>query len=229
MRCCERGFGRLLVADRHVEQYVAGMFRPDLRRALLDRIHKPDHGRQRAPVDLNRLGRVARLIDGLRDHKGHGIADMAHHIPREDRIWRPRERILFQIEQARQIAEFPDILRGEDGGDPGQTARADNIDGELGMRMRRAQHQRMQRGLRRVVVGIAALAANQRVIFLAKHALTDAEFDGSHYVSISRRCVRFNRARTIEDARHIAADYKAVQTPLCPDTSSPGREPVNSE
>jgi hypothetical protein len=37
--------------------------------------------------------------------------------------------------------------------------------------------------LRRVVVGVAALAANQRIVFLAKHALTDAKFDGSHRIS----------------------------------------------
>ena len=52
------------------------------------------------------------------------------------------------------------------------------------MRMRRAQHQRVQRRLRRDVVGVAALAADERVVLLAKDALTDAEFDGSsHLVS----------------------------------------------
>ena len=41
----------------------------------------------------------------------------------------------------------------------------------------------MQRRLRRVVIGVAAVAANQRIVFLAKNALTDAEFDGSHRIS----------------------------------------------
>src|SRR2546421_33885 len=59
-----------------------------------------------------------------------------------------------------------------------------NVDGEFRMRVRRTQHQRMQRGLRRVIVGVAATAADQCVVFLAKDALTDAEFDGSsHLVS----------------------------------------------
>ena len=58
---------------------------------------------------------------------------------------------------------------------------------EFRMRMRRAQHQRVQRRLWRMVVGIAALAANQRVVFLAENALTDAEFDGScHRISNCR-------------------------------------------
>jgi hypothetical protein len=51
--------------------------------------------------------------------------------------------------------------------------------------MRRAQHQRVQRRLWREIVGVAASAADKRIIFLAKHALTDAEFDGSHRISIS--------------------------------------------
>jgi hypothetical protein len=54
---------------------------------------------------------------------------MAHDILREDRIWRPGERIFFQIEQARQIAEFADIRGGEDGGDTGQTARGRRYSG----------------------------------------------------------------------------------------------------
>jgi hypothetical protein len=36
-----------------------------------------------------------------------------------------------------------------------------------------------------MIVGVAALAANQRIVFLAKDALTDAELDGSHRISVS--------------------------------------------
>ena len=90
MRFGECRLGRLLVADRHVEQHIAGMVGPDLRRALLHRIGDADHGRQRRPVDLDRLDRIAGLIDGFRDHEGDGIADMAHHAVREDRIGRRR-------------------------------------------------------------------------------------------------------------------------------------------
>ena len=34
-----------------------------------------------------------------------------------------------------------------------------------------------------MIIGVAALAANERIVFLAKDALTDAEFDGSAIVS----------------------------------------------
>ena len=51
----------------------------------------------------------------------------------------------------------------------------------------------MHRRLRREVVGIAALAADQRIVLLAQYALTDAEFDGSsHLVSVSRSDIGFH-------------------------------------
>ena len=90
---------------------------------------------------------------------------------------------IFQIEQARQTAEILDVLGRQDRADARQAAGARGIDGEFRMRMRRAQHQRVHRRLRRVVVGVAALAANERIVFLAQDALTDAKFDGSHRIS----------------------------------------------
>ncbi len=41
----------------------------------------------------------------------------------------------------------------------------------------------MHRGLRRMIVGIIPLAANELVVFLAQHALTDAKFNGAAIVS----------------------------------------------
>src|SRR5262249_6192561 len=73
----------------------------------------------------------------------------------------------------------------------------------FGVGMRRAQHQGMQRRLRRDVVGVAALAADQRVVFLAADALPDAELDwSSHLVSDCRS----------DFGRHIAAVRPAAQT-----------------
>ena len=78
MRLGEGRLGRLLVADRHVEQHVAGLVRPDLRRALLHGVDDAGHRRQRRPFDLDRLDRVAGVVDGVGDDEGDGIADMAH-------------------------------------------------------------------------------------------------------------------------------------------------------
>ena len=66
-----------------------------------------DHGRQRRPLDLDRLDRIAGLIDGLGDHERDGVADMAHLAlrPGSDRA-APVNGSIFQIEQARQTAEI---------------------------------------------------------------------------------------------------------------------------
>jgi hypothetical protein len=185
MRFCESRFSRLLVADRHIEQHVAGMIGPDLRRVLFDGVGEADDGRQRRPVDLDRLDGITGLIHGFRDDKGNGVANMAHLAVGEDRIGRAGEGIDFEIEQAGKTAEIPDVLGRQDHPYAGQPPGAVGIDGEFRVRMRRAQHQCVHRGLRGVVVSIAALAANERIVFLAQDALTDAEFDGSHRISVS--------------------------------------------
>ncbi len=117
LRFRERRLGRLLVADRHIEQHIAGMIGPDLRCVFLHGIDDADRRGQRRPVDLDRLDRVAGLIDRVGYNESHGVADMARHAVGENRIGRTRERIHFQIEQARKTAEILDIVGGEDGGD----------------------------------------------------------------------------------------------------------------
>ena len=179
MRVGERRVGRLLVADRHVEQHVAGLIRPDLRRAGFHGVGNANDGRQRRPVDFDRLNRIAGLVDGVRHHEGDGVTDMPHLAVGQDRIGWTGERIDLEIEQTGKTAEIADIGSGQDQADSRQRAGAARIDGVLCVRMWRAQHQRMQRSRRRVVVGIATLAANKLVVFLAQHALTDAEFNGS--------------------------------------------------
>jgi hypothetical protein len=109
---------------------------------------------------------------------------MAHLVLGEDRVWRAGKRIDFQVEQARQIAEVADLGRGQNQRHARHPAGLGDVEGEFRVRMRRAQHQRVHRRLWRMVVGIATLAANERVVFLAENALTDAEFDGScHRIS----------------------------------------------
>ncbi|MEY9264128.1 hypothetical protein ABIF23_003523 [Bradyrhizobium elkanii] len=179
MRLRERVLGGLLVADRDVEQHIAGLVRPDLRRILLHRIDEADRRRQRRPFDVDRLDRVTGMIDGVGDHKGHRVADMAHLVLGEDRIRRCGERIGLEIEQARQPAEFGDVGGGQDQRHAGHAAGLAGIDRVGRVRVRRAQHQRVQCGRRCDVVGVAALAANQSVVLLAPHTLSDAEFDGS--------------------------------------------------
>ncbi len=186
VRPCERGLGGLAVADRNVEQHVAGMLRPDLGCVPSDRVANAGHRGELRPLHFNGLDGIARDVDGLGDDKGDGVADMAHFVPGKDRIRRPGERVVLEIEQARQVAEIADVVGRKDQRDAGQLASTPRIDGEFCVGMRRAQHQRMQRLRRRDIVGVAALAANEGVVFLAEHALTDTKLDGSHSVSVSR-------------------------------------------
>src|SRR5262249_23672128 len=73
------------------------------------------------------------------------------------------------------------------------------------VRVRRAQHQGAQGSLRRVVIGIAALAADQCIVLLAQHALANAELDwGRHLISMSSWLF----------CRHIAAEKRIAQTTL---------------
>ncbi len=156
MRLGEGGLCRRLVADRHVEQHIAGMLRPDLRCAGFTAFGDTHHSRQRRPLDLDRLDGIARLIDGLGHDEGHGIPDMAHFSIGQDRIGRPGKGIVFQVEQARQVAELFHVLGGQDQTDARQAAGTAGIDGEGRVRMRRAQHQRLHRSRWGVIIGVTA-------------------------------------------------------------------------
>src|SRR5262249_26225956 len=118
-------------------------------------------------------------------HERYDVADMPHLFLRQDWIGGTGEGIDLEIEQARQVAEILDVFGRQDEGNAGKAAGSVRIDGESGMRMRRAQHQRVQRWRgRRNVVGIPALASNERIVLLAQDALTNTEFDrSSHSIS----------------------------------------------
>ena len=183
MRTGECGVSRILVTDRNVEQKIARVIGPDLRRFLLHGIGDTHHRGERPPLHLDRLERIARVLDGVGHHESNGVADVPHLVAGKDRIWRRGEGLVRKVELAGQAAEVCDVGRGEDQGNARQATGARRIDPVGRMGVRRAQHQRMQRTGRRMVVGIAALAANKRVVFLAPDALADAEFHGSHMIS----------------------------------------------
>ena len=147
------------------------------------------------------------MIERVGHDKGDGIADMAHLVLREDRIGRTGEGIDLEIEQARQIAEVADVSRGQDQRDAGKDAGAVHFDREFCMRMGRAQHQGMHRRLWRDVIGIAALAADERVVFLAQHALPDTELNGSSHLFSDPSAMIFG---------HIAVLCRQAQTHFGP-------------
>ena len=64
-----------------------------LRRARLQRRAHVDDGRQLLDVELDRLGRVARLRQRLGDHRGDRVAHVAHLALRQHRVLRLRHRL----------------------------------------------------------------------------------------------------------------------------------------
>ena len=185
MRLGKRRIGRLLVADGNVEQHIAGMIGPDLRRALLDRVGEADHRRQRRPVDLDRLDRIAGLIDGIGDDKGYGIADMADFAFARIGYGGPVKGSTSRLNRQGRSPRSPTSAAVRMRRRPAGRGRASHRWCIWRARAASAAPARASRP-RRVVVGVAALAADQCVVFLAQHALTDAEFDGSHLISDSR-------------------------------------------
>ena len=113
VRLGEGGIGLGLVADHLVVEHIVLEARPDLRRAGFDRIADAGHRRQRLPGDVDRLQGIARELDRLGDDEGNGVADIAHLVLRQDRIFGRRERILGEVEQARQATELGDVVRDQ--------------------------------------------------------------------------------------------------------------------
>ena len=90
-------------------------------------------------------------------------------------------------------------------------------DGNSGVRMRRAQHDRVQSALRRDVGDVGAGSAQQRVVFLTSERLSETEFHGCHVTTrllldFFRRPVRFGSKALRHPARHHIErrrDYQA--------------------
>ena len=78
--------------------------------------------------------------------EGYGVTDVANLVLRKNWIGRAGERIDFKVEQARQIAEFPDVVGGQHRADARHAAGLADVEGEFRVRMRRAQHKRVHRG-----------------------------------------------------------------------------------
>ncbi len=116
-------------------------------------------------------------VERVGDHEGDGIADVAHHILGKDRIDRNLDVHARQHAGRRQRSECGYVGAGQHQPHARHGAHAvELVDAETGMRVRRAQHHRVQRGLRRDVGHVTAGAAQQRIVLLARERLTESEF-----------------------------------------------------
>ena len=206
--------GRVLVAEMPVEHAVVGRLVMDHGLGA-DRLGGVDHRRQLLIIDRDRLGRVARLRQRLRHNNGDMVADIAHLTLRQRRMRAGAHRravLVVDHPAADQTADLVggEIVSGEDAEHArhaGSGFRVDRLD--LRMRMRRAQEIGM--GLARPVdvVGIAALAGDETVIFLA--ADCGADSGGGHGVPSSHgtsggRLIAWNARQTGNARRSARAD-----------------------
>ena len=168
--------GRMRVAVRGLEGEIARPVGPHQAGARLERGERAHDMRQRLPIDVHRLGGVLRLFQRVGHHEGDRIADVAHLVARQDRIERHRDIDALQHAGRRQRPEPGGIVGGQHQAHPGQRAHAVEIDdAEAGVRMRRAQHHRVQGGRRGEIGDVMALPAQQRVVLLARERLTETE------------------------------------------------------
>ena len=145
---CHRRVDRRLVAALETVGEVAGRFVPQQRRAKLQRGRRIDHRGQDPVIDRDQLGGVAGDIPGLGDDERHRIADMTHAAARQCMARRHDDRSdRRDLGDAGQRADAlgGKIGGGEDAMHTWQRSRRGRIEpGNLGVAVRRAQHDRMQ-------------------------------------------------------------------------------------
>ena len=102
----ERGFGRGLVAEQLHEADIVRAILPDPRRAVGASVRGRHDGGQRLVVDDDQLGRVERLVIGLRHHEGDVVADPARPVLGQRRIRRPEDAAVAPLQSIghRQVA-----------------------------------------------------------------------------------------------------------------------------
>jgi hypothetical protein len=181
------------IAERGFKNQIARPVRPYQRRIGRQRRDRADDMRQRLPFDLYGFRGVLRLVQTFGDDKGHRVAHVSHSLARKDRIRRNRNILPGRHAFAGKRSEFADVIGGEDEADARLCPRRGNVGyAKARVGVRRAQHHGMQRSGRRVVGHVAARAAQQRVVLLARDRLTEAEFH-RHGGSLRWMCCRPRR------------------------------------
>jgi hypothetical protein len=182
---------------------IVGSAVPDNRSARLDRILERDHGRQGLIVDRDQLGGVARLLQGLRHHKGDAVADRADLSARQDRAERA---VAFRAAHVlgHDRHQASDLIGlGVGAGEHGENSRSrlgrrriDALDTRVGVRRHHQHTVALQRHVD--VIDIAAAAGDEAGILKPGNRLADTEF-----------CHAFLSQKTASENRAIRADCGA--------------------
>src|SRR6185312_198975 len=176
----EGGTGCRFVAARPAAHQVARRLVMDQRRAGCQRLRHGDDGGQALVVDHQQLGRVARLVERLRnDHRGN-VADMAYLADWHRQVRRFDMAIavgVLDLADTGQVAELVGrgVLRGVDRHHAGHRQRFRLVDtGNACMRVRRAHEQHRERLARCRVLGVAAAAGEEALVLAPRQRQADA-------------------------------------------------------
>jgi hypothetical protein len=167
----------VVLDEAPVEAAVAVELVVHLRRTGLERGAHVDDRRQRLDLELDRLGRVARLRQRLGDDGGDRVADVAHLALGEHRMLRLEHRLaeaVGDLPAAGHTADGGEVLGGEDLQHTGHRGRPGGVEsGDPAVRHVRAQEDGM--GLARPVqvVGVAAAAGQEAYILAALQRRAD--------------------------------------------------------
>ena len=179
--------GRRRIAEHGVDEHIVRRFVPHRRRAGRAGGLRIRHPRQRLVVDGDRFGGVERLRLGLRHHHGDGLADMARLVGRQQLVRADEDLAAAgggELEvgsgrgqravRNRREAVGEAIRAGEYAEHAGHGAGRRGVDAQdAGVRMRRAHHDRIGLPVHGEIVGEAALAGQQAMVFLAAQRLAD--------------------------------------------------------
>ena len=170
------------VAVMEIERDIVGNVIIELGRAGLCGLGGVGHGRQRLDIDLDGFGGITRLCQRLRDHERHGITDKADLVDCKRHAVGLQQRRAVAVPQRKAANERLVVGAGQIGSRPHPKhaghhlggCRIDPLDDPMGMAG--ADNPGIGLARQREIVGILALAAHERVVFLAADGLSDAMF-----------------------------------------------------
>ena len=176
------------IAELGVDADVGRPVLPDDRRAAFGGGARCGDRRQDLVVDRHEFGTVQRRIQGLGDHRRHGVADEARLVGGEQRDRRDAAVgavavVERHVDQARNVGGARNgadavglkLRPGEHLDDAGHSLGLRGVDRlDAGVRVRRTHDDRMELPGQEHVAGIAAGAGEQALVFLASHRLADA-------------------------------------------------------
>ena len=171
---------------------IAGRVRVELRRARRQgRFHGRDRG-QRAVIDLDQLGEILGPIAILGDHQGHGLADEAHPVGRQQLRHGLADAGMAEARDQRLVDEGQ-IARGQHQQRAGRQRSVCIDTTDLGMRHRTADEGGMDHAVEMDVVGEARPPGEKALVFDAR--LRCRVFGARHCITSSRQSARASMPR----------------------------------